>query len=83
MKRVAVRASQDIARRSFTVTWDQTSRPFFIFVYFVYFVVHHPGQRCLTVCPPRLGQHRFVFTFALRLIRADQIDCRANQTERE
>ena len=32
---------------------------------------------------PRFEHHGFVFTFALPLIRADQIDFRANQKERE
>ena len=43
MKRVAVRASQDIARRSLTATWDQNSRLFFTFASFVFFVVNNPG----------------------------------------
>ena len=34
-KRVAVRPSQDIARRAIVVTWDQNSRPFFTFESFV------------------------------------------------
>ena len=39
MKRLAVRASQDIACRSFAVTWDHNSGPVFPFVFFEYFVV--------------------------------------------
>ena len=43
MKSVAVTASQDIARRSFAGTWDQNSRLFFPFEFFVDFVVNNPG----------------------------------------
>ena len=44
MKRFAVRASQDIARRSFAVTWDQNACLFFTFASFVFFVVNNPGE---------------------------------------
>ena len=53
----------DIARRSFTVTWDQNSLSFFTFASFVFFVVNNPGE----------GADRLVGGFADH--SADRISC--------